>query len=208
MSFLDTFNDWIDGRKIKQPIFTKDFESENPQLNQLLELYPRIKPGQKKDWVARDIAYVKQGIEGERNVYFELKNSFLPILCLHDIRLESDDYVAQLDFIVISNKFICIMETKKLNGDVEITHDGDFIRTIKSYNGRFIKKEGMYSPISQNERHMKILKEILVKEKLIEKLPVNSLVVMANPQFSVYISSPIRIFLLTIDSIFGNIIFG
>ncbi len=79
-------------------------------------------------------------------------------------------------------RFICILETKKLNGDIEITGDGDFIRTIKGYNGRFIKKEGMYSPISQNERHVNILKEILIKEKLIVSLPVKSLVVMANPK--------------------------
>ncbi len=51
-------------------------------------------------------------------------------MCLRDIRLEYQDYVAQLDFVVISNKFICILETKKLNGDIEITRDGDFITFI------------------------------------------------------------------------------
>jgi len=72
------------------------------------------------------------------------------MLCLHDIRLEYQDYVAQLDFVIITNKFIYVLETKKLNGDIEITPDGDFIRTIRNNDGRFIKKEGMYSPISQN----------------------------------------------------------
>lgn len=64
----------------------------------------------------------------------------------------------------------------------QITGDGDFIRTIKGYDGRVIKKEGMYSPISQNERHVNILKQILSQEKLVVTLPVKSLVVMANPK--------------------------
>ena len=104
------------------------------------------------------------------------------MLCLHDIRIEYKDYVAQLDFIIITNKFIYVLETKKLNGDIEITKDGDFIRTIKSYSGKTIKKEGMYSPISQNERHVNILKELLLKEKIIKYLPVKSAVVIANPK--------------------------
>jgi hypothetical protein len=54
-------------------------------------------------------------------VYFELKNSFIPMLCLHDIRLEYNDYIAQFDFILITCKFIYVLETKKLNGDIEIT---------------------------------------------------------------------------------------
>ena len=182
MSFFEVIGGLLDGRKIKKPIFVKEFTAENSQLVELTGIAAKLKPGPKREMVERDIVFLKHGIEGEKNVAFELKNSFLPILCLHDIRLEYDDYVAQFDFIVISNKFICILETKKLNGDIEITSDGDFIRTIKGYDGRFIKKEGMYSPISQNERHVNILKEVLKKEKLINTLPVKSLVVMANPK--------------------------
>lgn len=37
------------------------------------------------------------------------------MLCLHDIRLEYDDYVAQFDFILITKKCIFVLETKKLN---------------------------------------------------------------------------------------------
>lgn len=90
--------------------------------------------------------------------------------------------MAQLDFVIITNKFIYVLETKKLNGDIEITKDGDFIRTFKTNSGKAYKKEGMYSPISQNERHINILKEILVKEKLIRTTPVKSAVVIANPK--------------------------
>ncbi|MDW7674362.1 MAG: NERD domain-containing protein [Bacillota bacterium] len=169
-------------KKIKSPIFVKDFCKENKQLTDLIELSGKIKDGEKKDFIDQDIVFLRAGIEGESNVYFELKNSFMPMLCLHDIRLEYGDYIAQFDFIIITNKFICILETKRLNGNIAINKDGDFIRMIPNKYGKIYRKEGMYSPISQNDRHCNILKEILLKEKLIRNMPVNSLVVMANPK--------------------------
>lgn len=40
----------------------------------------------------------------------------------------------------------------------------------------------MYSPIVQNERHVNILRTILKNEKLINKFPIKSAVIMANPK--------------------------
>lgn len=104
------------------------------------------------------------------------------MICLHDIRIEYNDYVAQFDFIIITNKFIMVLEAKKLNGDIKITSSGDFIRSLKNNSGKVFKKEGMYSPISQNDRHINILKKILVKEDLIRTLPIKSAVILANPK--------------------------
>lgn len=168
-------------RTVTSPIFVKKFEVENQQLTNLIELSQKVL-SKRKDLIEKDIRFLKQGLNGEQNVYYELKNSFIPMLCLHDIRLESDDYIAQFDFIIITNKFIYVLETKKLNGDIEITPDGDFIRIIRNHNGKFIKKEGMYSPIVQNERHVNILRATLKNEQLINKLPIKSAVIMANPK--------------------------
>lgn len=169
-------------RQLKSPVFIKDFTKENQQLKDLTKLYEKLADGPKKEWVERDINYLKVGIKGEENVYYELKNTFMPIICLHDIRLDYGGYIAQFDFIVISNKFICVLETKKLSGNIVINQDGDFIRVIKNKYGKEIKREGIYSPISQNQRHLDILKDILLKEKLIKYLPLKSLVVLANPK--------------------------
>lgn len=168
-------------RTITKPIFLKEFSKDNKQLNDLMELSKNL-PKDKKVFIDRDINLLKQGMDGEENVYYELKNSFIPMVCLHDIRLEYNDYVAQFDFIIITNKLIYVLETKKLNGDIEITQDGDFIRNIKNHYGKIIKKEGMYSPISQNERHVNILKEVLTKERLIRTMPIKSAVVIASPK--------------------------
>jgi len=173
--------DKIIKRKITSPTFVKDFSLNNKQLDDLTSLSKRLKDGSKKDLIERDIMYLKYGIEGEKKVHFELKNSFLPMLCLHDIRLEYGDYVAQFDFILICSRFICVLETKKLYGNITINQDGDFIRVIEERKRR-TRKEGMYSPVSQNERHVDILKEVLLKENIIKNMPYRSLVVMANPK--------------------------
>jgi hypothetical protein len=173
----------INGKStITSPIFVKEFEKENQQLKDLIGLSNKVNNSNKKEVVDRDIMLLKQGLDGEENVYYELKNSFIPMLCLHDIRIEYNDYVAQFDFIIVTNKFIMVLEAKKLNGDIEITSSGDFIRSLKSNSGKVFKKEGMYSPISQNERHVNILREILVKEGIIKTLPIKSAVILANPK--------------------------
>jgi hypothetical protein len=131
-------------RTIQSPTFIKDFSKDNHQLIALNELLNRAIDGEQKENIESDIKLLKYGIDGENNVYFELKNSFLPILCLHDVRIEYGDYIAQLDFVVISNKFTCILETKKLSGNISIDSDGNFVRTLKNKYGREYK-EGIYS---------------------------------------------------------------
>nr|WP_230973977.1 HRDC domain-containing protein [Cerasibacillus terrae] len=63
-----------------------------------------------------------------------------------------------------------------------MTRDGAFIRIFKNKYGKVLKKEGMYSPISQNERHVRILEKILKQEKLMKRMSVKSYVVLANPK--------------------------
>ncbi|MBB6625074.1 HRDC domain-containing protein [Clostridium gasigenes] len=168
-------------KEIKNTIFYKDFSEDNRWLNELIDISSRIKSNKKKN-IDRDIAFLKAGISGEKNVYYELKNSFIPMICLHDIRIEDGDYAAQLDFVVITHKYIMILETKKLNGDILINECGDFIRSIKNNYSKGIKKEGIYSPIAQNDRHVRILKEILMKNGKIRNTPIISGVVIANPK--------------------------
>lgn len=168
-------------REIKEPIFLKEFENENQQLKDLIELASKV-TSKKKYYIEKDISLLKHGLDGEQRVYFELKNAPISMLCFHDIRLEIGDQVAQFDFILITRKVIYVLETKKLSGDIEINQDGDFIRIIKNSEGKFIKKEGMESPISQNNRHVTILEKALTKEGILSNYPIKSMVVIANPK--------------------------
>lgn len=176
MSLLKTL---LNIREIKCPTFAKEFKSENEQLESLKELLETIK-SEKKQIIESDFRNLKQGIEGEKRVAYELKNSFVPMIILHDIRIEFEDKVAQLDYVIITEYFICVLETKLLNGDIQINNLGEFNRKINY--GKFTKREGIYSPIAQNERHIRILTELLKKNKLIRFTQIESIVVIANPK--------------------------
>lgn len=178
MSFL---KDLLDIRLIKGPEFYKDFEKENKQLYDLEDLFSRVKSDKRKV-IQRDIINLKIGLEGERAVSYELKNSFIPMICLHDIRIDNAGYAAQMDYILITEYFIMVLETKKLNGDIVINEAGEFIRRFKTKDGKVYKQEGIYSPISQNERHVRILDNFLKANKIIRRIPIYSAVIIANPK--------------------------
>lgn len=170
------------GKKMDGPVFLKEYEGMEDVIAALEEIKEKVEDPEVIQSIEFDQLYIKQGDIGEKNVYYELKNSFLPMYVLHDVKIQDVDYYAQLDYVIITNTFICILETKKLNGDITIKNSGDFVRAFKSPKGKVYKREGMYSPISQNQRHVRILDNLLKKNKLIKHTPIISLVVMANPK--------------------------
>jgi hypothetical protein len=170
------------GKRIEGPTFIRDFEDCGAVIDELQSIANSIKDEAVQDEINMDIMFIKAGDQGEKNVYYELKNSFIPMLILHDVVIQYDEHKAQMDYILITSKFICILETKKLNGNIMINTDGDFIRSFVNKNGKVYKKEGIYSPVSQNQRHVRILENLLKQEKIIKSTPVLSLVVIANPK--------------------------
>lgn len=180
MNLKDIMRSLSDKREITSPIFKKEFNSNPTYLVDLENLLN----DQCTDirLVTEHIELFKQGLLGEAAVFYELKNSMLPFICFHDIRIEERDYSAQIDFLVISHSGIYIIETNKLFGDIEVNENGEFIRNIKNSQGAIVKKEGMFSPITQSDRHVRILTEILKNNSVIKQTPVKSIVVLANPR--------------------------
>lgn len=166
-------------------------ESTNAKvyLEKLEELLPEAED-EVKEKIQREIAVTKAGIAGEDNILFELKNSNMDLVVLHDIYIEMEDgQSAQIDFVVIAPKITYLIECKNLYGNIEINAKGDFIRNMQ-YGGKW-HKEGIYSPITQNMRHMEILKECCAEKKNLimgfgfRKFFDNfykSLIVLANPK--------------------------
>lgn len=109
---------------------------------------------------------------------------------LQDVCISHGELSAQIDYIIITRKRTYVIECKNLVGDIEVNNNGDFIRTYQ-LNGKNIR-EGIYSPITQNERHLRIIKEIrkmtkgnLLTKHLFEKYfndNYKSIVVLANPK--------------------------
>lgn len=168
-------------KTIIKPTSIKEFGTENDNLKALDELLSKLKNEEKKELVNKEIKAMKRGLQGEKTVDFELKNCVLPFLYLHDIRIEFDELISQIDYLVITKKYICVIETKQLLGDVNINSEGEFIRVYKNKNG-YENKEGMLSPIEQNRKHVNLIKRILKEVFKCENVPVKSLVIMANPK--------------------------
>ena len=138
-------------------IILKESNSAEEHLAKLEELLPRA-TGKVKESIQKEIVLTKAGIQGEKKVLYELKNSNMDMVVLQDICIQTKDgREAQIDFVVVTSKLMILLECKNLVGNIEIDSKGNFIRTIQ-YGKRYWK-EGLYSPITQNERHMEVLKE-------------------------------------------------
>lgn len=175
--------------KLKEPIFLKANQSANKQLA-ALNLYLETAPIEIKEIIENDIKLVTYGLNGERNIEFELQNSHLPMYVIHDLFLSYQGITSQIDYLIIAKSGIYCVECKNLFGDIEINSRDEFIRSYR-INGKLIK-EGIYSPITQNERHYQLIREIRLADQtnIIQKFFVDryfdtynySLVVIANPK--------------------------
>ena len=143
-------------------IILKESNSAEEHLAKLEELLPRA-TGKVKENIQKEIILTKAGIDGEKKVLYELKNSNMDLVVLQDICIRAKDgREAQIDFVIVTSKLMILLECKNLVGNIEIDSKGNFSRTIQ-YGKRYWK-EGIYSPITQNERHMEVLKECKSEE--------------------------------------------
>ncbi|SHH98467.1 HRDC domain-containing protein [Clostridium collagenovorans DSM 3089] len=175
--------------KLSEPIFLKENSEAEKQLEKLKELETLLNE-EGRAILKQDIKCLEYGIIGEKNIAFELKNSHMPMYILHDVYLEYEDFSAQIDYLVFTKKLCFVIECKNLYGNIEINNSGDFIRTLEFGVKR--KKEGIYSPITQNQRHLELMKKIKLEQKsnvltkfMVEKSFENinkSVVVLANPK--------------------------
>lgn len=188
MAFFDVVKQSITGRPINitEPTFIRDECDAQAQVERMEEL-KKMAPPEISKQIEQDIKMLSYGIDGENKVAYELKHSYMPILIMRDLYLEYKGLTAQIDYVVIDTKFILVIECKKMTGDIEITANGEFIRLFKNSAGKVYKKEGIYSPMAQNERHLELIKRILCDdmEKFTEKRCkdlLHSIVVFANPK--------------------------
>lgn len=170
-------------------IFLKDSSDASIFIEKLQAIQKKA-PEEMKKKIETQIKLAAYGEMGENNIAFELKNSGMDMYVLRDIYFEIGDLSAQIDYIVITRKHIYVLECKNLIGNIEIDNGGNFIRTYELFGKRI--KEGIYSPITQNQRHLQVLREIrksskgnflskLMFEKFFEE-NYKSVVILANPK--------------------------
>lgn len=117
------------------------------------------------------------GYKGESSVDFYLsfleeKNYFI----FHDIRLQDQSRFFQIDTLLLSEKFVLIIEVKNIAGTLYF--DPVFKQLIRTKEG---KETAFPDPLIQIQRHELQLKNWLLKNRL-PTAPIHSLVVISNPQ--------------------------
>lgn len=169
------------------PVFIKEDSETESFIDKMKRLSARAN-GKLKEKIEGQIVAAEAGLYGEKQIAYELKNSGMDLLIMHDLYLEKNGLSAQIDFFVVARKHVFVIECKNLYGNIEIDDKGNFIRHMGS--GKFYRKEGFISPVSQNERHLNVIKEIrkefktnFLTQGLFEKLfprTYRSVVVFAN----------------------------
>lgn len=175
--------------RLKEPVFLNDGDSTKRQLEEMKALEPLLN-AEGRAWIRQEIRIREYGILGEQNIAYELRCSQLPMYILHDICLEDNGLGAQIDYLVFTRKLCFVIECKNLYGNLEIDSNGNFIRTIE-FGGNY-RQEGIYSPLTQNQHHLDLMKKIVLESErgflsrmLVKKYferTYKPLVVLANPK--------------------------
>ena len=144
--------------------------------NQLISLNRRVIPTHYMfNKINKDYNLAMAGLYGEKEVYFYLKH--LPsghYFILHNIRLRDSTGYFQMDYIIITVKFILILEVKNYTGKVYF-NQFDQLELIKNS-----EKEVYQNPINQVERHQLLLQNWLLDHLFLD-IPVYSYVVFSSP---------------------------
>ncbi len=147
--------------KMSEPVFLKKGSGLEERLERLRALEPLLND-EGKAKIRQDIRNLEAGMFGEKNIAFELENSHMPMYIIHDLYLRDGDLTSQIDYLVVTRKICFIIECKNLYGDIEIDSQGTFVRTMGFGNQK--KREGIYSPITQNQRHMALLRKLRLEQ--------------------------------------------
>jgi len=138
---------------LKQP------DDKTPQIRALETLLSNA-PESVKPKIQKELHMLRAGIKGEQettyHIDFHLRDSE-NYAVVHDLRLEINGNVAQIDHLLIHKhmRVYCI-ETKHFNAGIKINDDGEFMQ----WNAYKKGYEGIPSPLAQNQRHLRVLNEV------------------------------------------------
>ena len=137
------------------------------QIDYLSDLLERDFPEEKKSLIERELKNLYSGKKGEETSSYYLDFDFKKNknwVLIHDLRIEHDGDVAQIDHLLIGKMLdIYVIESKNFNCGVSISEEGDFSYFYKN------RPYAIPSPISQNARHIRLLDRYLTDNGLLPK---------------------------------------
>jgi hypothetical protein len=145
----------------------KSMDSKQEELDELSSLLKEKLTPNQRFLIERELKTRRSGVQGEKgsayylNFYFGNSKNWAVI---HDLRIEHEDQVAQIDHLMINRLFdIYVLESKNFSYGIEITPEGEF----QVYDGK--QYFGIPSPIEQNKRHIHLLDHFLRDHKILPK---------------------------------------
>lgn len=145
----------------------KKKDNSQEQIDYLTDLLERDFSDKKKSLIERELKCLHSGNKGEGSSSYYLDFDFKKSknwIVIHDLRIEHDGDVAQIDHLVIGRFMdVYVLESKNFNSGVIISDEGDFSFFYKN------RPVAIPSPIAQNERHIKLLDRFLIDKNLLPK---------------------------------------
>ena len=141
--------------KFEDTIFYKESNELQRKYDALVKLsseYPD------NDLINEELFMVKKGLDGEKEIKYQLSKCNLGLYVLQDVNFEYDYLTAQVDFIVITKYGCYFIECKNLIGNIFVNEKGDFIREYY-YKGKRIRK-GLESPYRQVSAQLDVYRKI------------------------------------------------
>ncbi|SFM21071.1 nuclease-related domain-containing protein [Salibacterium qingdaonense] len=122
--------------------------------------------------------HLEKGHEGEKKAGNWLKTIDRDAIILHDLLLEMNNSIFQIDFLVITWRTIYMFEVKNYDGNFILEENRWYI-----LNGKEIK-----NPLLQLERTESLLRQLFQSHNW--AVPIESYLLFMNPHFMLYQSPP------------------
>ncbi len=110
--------------RFRETIFLK----EDSDLEHQIEDLKNIPNYEKNKNILKEIKLLEIGLQGEKEIAFELKNANIGMYVLHDITIKFEDLVAHIDYIIITKGYTYLVECKNLIGNITVDNKGEFRR--------------------------------------------------------------------------------
>jgi hypothetical protein len=163
-------------KPIKKPLIIKSLEA-------ILRRIPHDHESREK--VSKKLGNYLSGYYGEQSLAYYLDQ--LPqkeFNIFHNIRIKTPNITFQIDFLLMTMKFILILEVKNLTG--QLNFDGDLAQLIQTKPN---EENKVYNdPVVQASDHKRHLALFLSKNNL-HNIPISYLVVVTNPNAHITITS-------------------
>jgi hypothetical protein len=141
----------------------KQKDSIEDQIQELEQALAKPLPASQRQRLEKDLNVIRAGLKGEQEAAYHIDFHLKDVAhwaVIHDLRLEWNGRVAQIDHLLIDRLLeIYVIESKSFRNKIRYANGG-----WERIN--FNHWEGIPSPVEQNERHIAVISEMIRDQKL------------------------------------------